>query len=280
VPGVCGRFVAVSSPALLAERFAVDELDVTDAEAHYNVAPRAMVAAVRERRGDSPRRVLSPLRWGLVPSWATDAAGGDRRINARAETVATKPAYRRAFERRRCIIPADGFYEWQKLEVPGARRARKQPYFVHRRDGEPLAFAGLWEVWKLPDGSPPVDGLAGDGASADGWLRTCTIVTTAANETLRPLHDRMPVVLPESAWDRWLDREVRDVAGLQGLLVPAPDDALEAYPVGRLVGNAANDGPELVRRVEPDEPAPDAPESGGSEPGTSEPGESELTLFS
>jgi putative SOS response-associated peptidase YedK len=269
---VCGRFVAVSSPALLAERFAVDEIDVADEEAHYNVAPRAVVAVVRERRreGEDPRRVLSPLRWGLVPSWATDASGGDRRINARAETVATKPAYRRAFERRRCIIPADGFYEWQKLEVPGARRPRKQPYFVHRRDGEPLAFAGLWEAWKVPDAGPPVDGV-----SADGWLRTCTIVTTVANDTLRPLHDRMPVVLPESTWDRWLDRDVRDVAGLGALLVPAPDDALEAYPVSPLVGNAGNDGPELVRRVEPDGPAP-----GASGPGTSGTGDPELTLFS
>jgi putative SOS response-associated peptidase YedK len=275
VPGVCGRFVAVSSPALLAERFAVDEIDVTDPEAHYNVAPRAEVRAVRERRGDGPRRVLSSLRWGLVPSWATDAAGGDRRINARAETVATKPAYRRAFERRRCIIPADGFYEWQKLEVPGARRPRKQPYFVHRRDGEPLAFAGLWEAWKVADGAAPVD-----GASADGWLRTCTIVTTAANDALRPLHDRMPVILPESSWDRWLDRETREVAGLQALLVPAPDDALEAYPVSPLVGNADNDGPELVRRIDPDATAPPPSESGASEPGEPEPGEPELTLFS
>jgi putative SOS response-associated peptidase YedK len=265
VLGVCGRFVAVSSPALLAERFAVDEIGVTDGDAHYNVAPRAVVSVVRERRAAGPRRVLSPLRWGLVPSWATDAGGGDRRINARAETVATKPAYRRAFERRRCIVPADGFYEWQKLDLPGARRRRTQPYFVHRRDGEPLAFAGLWEVWKVPDESPPVP-----GASSDGWLRTCTIVTTTANDALQPLHDRMPVILPESAWDRWLDRDFGDVAWLQALLVPVPDDELEAYPVSPLVGNADNDGPELVRRVDPGGSAPDAPESGGSE----------LTLFS
>jgi putative SOS response-associated peptidase YedK len=246
---VCGRFVAVSSPTLLAERFHVDEIGVTDEEAHYNVAPRAQVTVVRERGGDEPRRVLSPLRWGLVPSWAKDTAVGDRQINARAETVATKPAYRRAFERRRCIIPADGFYEWQKIEVPGTRKVHKQPYFVHRRDGELLAFAGLWEVWKVPDGAELVD-----GAGADGWLRTCTIVTTTANDQLRPLHDRMPVILPEPVWDRWLDRDERDTAALATLLVPVPDGVLEAYPVSTLVSRADNDGPELVRRIDPDDP--------------------------
>jgi putative SOS response-associated peptidase YedK len=251
---VCGRFVAVSSPALLAERFEVDEIGVADDEAHYNVAPRAVVAVVRERGGDEPRRALSPLRWGLVPSWAKDTAVGDRQINARSETLATKPAYRRAFERRRCIIPADGFYEWHKLEIPGSRKVRKQPYFVHRRDGEPLAFAGLWEVWKVPDGMPPVD-----GASDDGWLRTCTIVTTAANEMLRPLHERMPVILAEAAWDRWLDRDFRDTGALAPLLVAAPEDVLEAYPVSTLVSRADNDGPELVRRVDPDESFPSGP---------------------
>jgi putative SOS response-associated peptidase YedK len=276
VPCVCGRFVAVSSPALLAERFAVDEIGVTDDEAHYNVAPRAVVAAVRERGGEERRRALSPLRWGLVPSWAKDTAVGDRQINARAETLATKPAYRRAFERRRCIIPADGFYEWQKIAMPGSRRARKQPYFVHRGDGEPMAFAGLWEVWKVPDGSPPVD-----GAGADGRLRTCTIVTTSANDSLRPLHERMPVILPESVWDLWLDRDVRDTGALQTLLVPAPDGVLEAYPVSPLVGKADNDGPELVRPVDLAESAGDSPRPSGAggESGDSA-GDSALRLFS
>ncbi|HZP27980.1 MAG TPA: SOS response-associated peptidase [Acidimicrobiia bacterium] len=263
---MCGRFVAVSSPTLLAERFAVDEVAVADEEPHYNVAPRAVVAVVRERSGEAPRRVLSPLRWGLVPSWAKDLSVGDRQINARAETLATRPAYRRAFERRRCIIPADGFYEWQKIPVPGTTRVRRQPFFVHRRDGEPMAFAGLWEVWRLPDGTGPVD-----GADADGWLRTCTIVTTRANATLRPLHDRMPVLLPERAWDAWLDRERRDPAGLDRWLVPASDEELEAYPVGPLVSRADNDGPELVRRVELADPG-----DGGGDAA----GDSALTLFS
>jgi len=263
VPGVCGRFVAVSSPRLLAERFAVDEIgsEVED-DAHYNVAPRAVVKVVRERSGDHPRRMLSALRWGLVPSWADDPKIGDRQINARAETLASKPAYRRAFERRRCIVPADGFYEWEKLEVPGSRRVRREPWFVHRADGEPLAFAGLWEVWKVPDGVPPVD-----GADADGWLHTCTIVTTTANDRLRPLHDRMPVILPERAWDTWLDREVRGTRGLEELLVPATEDVLEIHRVGPLVSRADNDGPELVRPVDGDAAdAAEPPDSSREDP--------------
>jgi putative SOS response-associated peptidase YedK len=269
---MCGRFVAVSSPTLLAERFAVDEVALTDDGPHYNVAPRALVAVVRERAGEHRLRVLSRLRWGLVPSWADDPRIGDRQINARAETLATRPAFRRAFERRRCIVAADGFYEWQKIEVPGARRARRQPYFVHRRDGEPMAFAGLWEVWKVPESSEPVDG-AGD----DGWLRTCAIVTTRANDRLLALHDRMPVILPERAWDAWLDRENRDVDGLASVLGPAPDDWLDVYPVSTLVSRADNDGPELVRRLEPG--GADGTAGTGAEPGA-ESGEPGLTLFS
>jgi putative SOS response-associated peptidase YedK len=240
---------------------------VPDAEAHYNVAPRALVAVVRERTGEGPHRVLAPVRWGLVPSWAKDPSIGDRQINARSESLSDKPAFRRAFERRRCIVPADGFYEWQKIEVPGSKRVRKQPYFVHRRDGEPMAFAGLWEVWKAPQGAPwPA------GTDDGGWLRTCAIVTTRANDLLAPLHDRMPVMLAESVWDVWLDREVRAVDELQSFLVPAPDDWLDVYPVSTLVGNADNDGPELVRRIE----LTDAVSGGTGD----EAGESDLTLFS
>jgi putative SOS response-associated peptidase YedK len=231
VAGVCGRYVQASSPELLAERFDVDEVRIDEHEAHYNVAPRAEVPAIR-RRDD--RRVLSLLRWGLVPSWAQDPKIGDRLINARAEAIAEKPAYRRAFERRRCLIPADGFYEWQ----PVADRRRKQPMFVHRRDGEPMAFAGLWEVWREHED--------------DDWLRTCVIVTTEANDLLMPIHDRMPVVLPESAWETWLDPDA-DPDTLLRLLVPVPDDVVVVYPVSTLVNSADNDGPELVREIDPDD---------------------------
>jgi len=228
---MCGRYVEVSSPALLAERFHVTEVRPKALEPSYNVAPRAEVPVVADRHGE---RVLDVVRWGLVPFWAKDPKIGDRMINARAEKILTSNAFKRAFERKRCIVPADGFYEWEKLE---GKRA-KQPWFIRRRDGEPLAFAGLWEIWHDPgeaDDAPP--------------LRTCTIITTQPNELLAPIHDRMPVVLPESQWDRWLDVDNRDVARLQKLLVPLPAVELEAWRVSTLVNKADNNGPELLDRV-------------------------------
>jgi putative SOS response-associated peptidase YedK len=231
---VCGRYVEVSSPALLAERFQVTEVRWTELEPSYNVAPRADVPVVAERHGE---RVLDVVRWGLVPFWAKDPKIGDRMINARAESLLTSNAFKRPFERKRCIVPADGFYEWQKLE--GKRT--KQPWFIRRRDGEPLAFAGLWESWHDPnaaDDAPP--------------LRTCVIITTEPNELLAPIHDRMPVVLPESEWDTWLDVENHDVGALRKLLVPLPARELEAWEVSTLVNKADNNGPELLDRVPDD----------------------------
>jgi len=258
---VCGRFVTASSPALIADRFAVDEVDTTvapDPEPDYNVSPRRNVLVVREqaREEGKPQRVLSRLRWGLVPSWAKELKVGDRMINARAETVASKPAYRRAFANKRCLIPADGFYEWKAGAGSGAgsgaggasgkARPKKQPYFIHRKDGEPLAFAGLWEVWKVPDDSPDdVKGVGGD----DGWVRSCVIVTTTPNDLMAPIHNRMPVILPESAWEQWLDPDEHDVDALAKLLVPAANELLEAYPVSTSVNNTRNNGPELARAV-------------------------------
>lgn len=234
---MCGRFVQVSSPELLVEQFGVDEAPDPPLEGSYNVAPRDTVYAVRDRVvDDAKRRYLSELRWGLIPSWAKEAKVGDRMINARAETVTDAPAYKRAFERHRCLVPADGFYEWQP--VPTGKR--KQPMFVHRRDGRPLALAGLWSAWRDPS----------DGGA--DWLRTCVIVTTDANEMLRPIHDRMPVVLDERDWQEWLDPVAPDLEELQRLLVPAPEDLLVAYPVSTLVNKADNDGPELVERVDPE----------------------------
>jgi len=228
---MCGRYVSVSSPALLAERLHVDEIRTDDAEPDYNVTPRAEVPVVAETK--EHRRVLDRVRWGLVPSWAKDLSVGDRQINARADTVATKPAYRRAFERRRCLMPADGFYEWQA--VPG--RKQKQPYFIARADREPMVFAGLYEVWR--DRSDP---------EAE-WMRSCAIVTTAANEKLEPIHDRMPVVLAERDWAEWLDPEVRDTTTLARLLVPAPSEDFLCYPVSTLVNKPDNQGPELLDEV-------------------------------
>jgi len=246
---VCGRYIEVSSPTLLAEHFDVDEIVVPETpDADYNVAPRKDVLTVVQRGLDDPEtadaggiRVLEQMRWGLVPSWARDAKIGDRLINARAESLAEKPAFKTAFRKRRCIMPADGFYEWQRI---GGKR--KQPVFVHQRDGEPMAFAGLWEVWRdhsVPDAP---------------WLLSCAIVTTRANATMEPIHDRMPVMLAEDAWDTWLDVRVSARDALDPLLEPAPDAAIELWPVSSAVNNAASNGPELVERVEP-EPEPEPP---------------------
>lgn len=238
---MCGRFVSTTTPEQIAERFRVDESRVSDHSPDYNVAPRRDIFAVRDRptatEADDearPRRFLDLLRWGLVPSWAKDPGIGDRMINARAESVADKPAYRRAFAKRRCIIPADGFYEWR------AREGRaKEPMYIHRRDGELLAFAGLWEAWRDPDAS-----------SEDEWLRSCAIVTTAANELLAPVHDRMPVVLPESVWEPWLDPANHDMDALRSLLAPAPDEWFELYPVTTRVNRPQHNDPELLARVD------------------------------
>jgi putative SOS response-associated peptidase YedK len=219
---------------LLAERFHVDEVRIPELEQRFNVTPRSAVPIVAVSR---ERRTLDVVRWGLVPSWAKDLSIGDRLINARAESIATKPAYKRAFARRRCIIPADGFYEWRAV----AGRKQKQPYFIFRRDREPLAFAGLWEVWHDPD-DPDAE-----------RVRSCVIVTTRANRLLEPVHDRMPVVLPEESWDSWLDPANHDTDALVALLVPAPDDLLDLYAVRTLVNRPANDGRELLEPAPPDE---------------------------
>lgn len=216
---MCGRFVAGSPPLLLAEHFGVDEIRVDDVPPSWNVAPTDRVLAIAEHAG---RRLLGSFRWGLVPSWAKDDAGGARMINARAETLGEKPAFREAFARRRCIVPADGFYEW-RLTTGG----RKQPVLIAHADRTPLALAGLWEVWRDPT----------DGART---LKTCTIVTTAANATLSGLHDRMPVVLPSSAWATWLDPAEHDLGLLGSLLVPAPDDALDLHDASLRVNDVRN----------------------------------------
>jgi putative SOS response-associated peptidase YedK len=227
---VCGRYVSVSSPSLLATHFGAEEVRTEDVEANYNVTPRAEVPIVAVSRGV---RVLDRVRWGLVPFWAKDLSIGDKLINARAETVATKPAYRRAFERRRCIIPADGFYEWRAEE--GSKQ--RQPFFIRRRDGEPLAFAGVWEAWYDPNVDAPTR------------LRSCAIVTTIANEELAPLHHRMPVVLSAPVWGEWLDPRRNDVASAQRLCAPLPDGELVFHPVSKLVNKPDNNGPELLDEV-------------------------------
>lgn len=218
---MCGRFALLILGNSVAEIFGAPA--PRDAAPRHNIAPSQAVLAVRAAQGGRSREVAA-LRWGLVPPWAKDPSIGDRLINARAETVAQKPAFRNAFRRRRCLIPASGFYEWKRTG------GRKQPYFVRRRDGELLAFAGLWERWE-PEGAPP--------------LETCAIVTTQANELLEPVHDRMPVILDPPGREAWLDPEAAP-GRLSDLLVPCPPGDLEAYPVAPLVNNPRIDDPRLV----------------------------------
>ena len=227
-------------PAALTDFFGVAEVRSAPEGPDYNVTPRREVVVVAESGGV---RVLDRVRWGLVPPWADDPGIGDRMINARAETVATSNAYRRAFTRRRCIVAADGFYEWKRIGGPPSR-PRKQPWYFRRADGAPLAFAGLWESWR--------DRSAGPDAPR---LRTCTIITTDADAVVRPVHERMPALLAADAWDAWLDPDNDDTEGLRGLLGVGHDGALEAWPVGRDVNSPANNAAGLI------EPVPEETES-------------------
>ena len=168
------------------------------------------------------------MRWGLIPFWAKNRSIGSRMINARAETVVDKPSFRDAFRRRRCLVLADGFYEWQRTG------SGKRPMRVALRSGEPFAFAGIWSMWKDPE---------------DNSIPTCAIITTSANELLRPIHHRMPVILPREMEGFWLDRSIQDPGALRSVLTPYPDDAMEAYEVSTLVNSVANDAPELITHV-------------------------------
>lgn len=229
---MCGRFVAASPPEEIARYFGADLAPAAaDVGPNYNVAPTSDVVVVYH---DGTTRLLDAFHWGLVPGWAKDLSIGNRMINARAETVATKGAFKRSLVHRRCVVPVDGFYEWAK--VPG--RKVKQPYFIHRADGGPLAFAGLWAEWRGELGGEAV------------VVRSTSIITTAANETMAPVHDRMPAILDRDAADRWLDPSVVDVAALQPLLVPAPPTLLLLRPVSTAVNNVRNKGPELVAETE------------------------------
>lgn len=218
----------------------------------WNVAPTDPVTVVLQREDG---RSVERHRWGLVPSWAKSVREGARHINARAETVADSAAFRTSFRKRRCIIPADGFYEWQHTG-----EKRKQPWFLGPHDEQALlAMAGLWSVWK-----DPTTGL---------WVLSATVITTDANDDVGQLHDRMPVLLPREAWSTWLDPQEQDAALLGSLLVPAPDGVLEMHPVSRRVNDVREDGPELVARVEDetaDQVAPRAaqPRADGPEQGT------------
>lgn len=241
---MCGRFVSSSNPDELAAYFGVDAVAEAVLEPNYNVAPTQDVYAVVEDVVDDepPTRHLDAFFWGLIPSWAKEAKIGSRMINARAETLAEKNAYKPSFSKRRCLIPADGFYEWKKLDHAveiGRKKIAKQPMYITRSDHRPLAFAGLWSVW-----------LGADKKQEP--LRSCTIITTTPNDTMAPIHDRMPVILPESAWASWLDPDNHDLEALSTLLVPAADDLLAVTPVSTEVNNVRNNGVQLIERTEVD----------------------------
>lgn len=221
---MCGRFVSASPAPEVAAYFGAGLDAGIGLEPSYNVAPTNDVYAVLVADG---QRMLATLRWGLIPPWASDAKIGNRMINARSETVADSKAYRRPFRARRCIVAADGFYEW--MPVPGERY--KQPVYIHRVDGEPLAFAGLWERWQRPEGDP---------------VRSTTIITGPANDRIAEVHDRMPIVLPPSAWEPWLDPDFDDAAALGDLLVPAPSQLFTIHPVSREVNNPRRKGAHLI----------------------------------
>jgi putative SOS response-associated peptidase YedK len=234
-------------------------------EPRYNIAPSQEILVVSNRE-ENGHLLAEPMKWGLVPFWAKDPAIGNKMINARAETIATKPAFRKSLERRRCIIPADGFYEWQTCDWgseeeshgsgggeespepakkrPAKKPAPKIPMYIHMKDGHPFAFAGLWETWQDPDGK---------------LLKTCTIITTHANDILKPIHNRMPVILPPEAVLDWLDPHDRPAEELLPWLKPYPAEEMEAYPVSRGVNNVKNDSPDFIRKApQAEPPAPHA----------------------
>src|SRR5579864_1410229 len=261
---MCGRYASARKRIELLEEFRVERDRVAESlQPDYNVAPTKQVYAVLTRgtRGSQAEpeappdvaRELRVVRWGLVPYWAKDPKIGGRLINARAETVDSKPAFRQAFKRRRCLLPADGYYEWQlpdgrESDSPGGK-APKQPYYIFREDGGPLAFAGLYELWHDND-------LPDDHERA--WLWTAVIITTSAPDDLGKIHDRMPMVIQPDRWQEWLDPAASDPADLMALLAPAASAGLTSYPVSRAVNSVRNTGPEHIERVESSLPCPDS----------------------
>ena len=220
---MCGRFTLTVDPAELKAAF--QEITFPEKYApRYNVAPSQAVLAIP----NDAKNAADFLVWGLIPSWAKDPSIGNRLINARGETLAEKPAFRGAYKYKRCLIPADGFYEWKSQ--PGTKT--KIPHFIHLKDGKPFAFAGLWDEWQAADGSP---------------LRSCTIITTSPNSLMASIHDRMPVILAAEDYAEWLDPAPRTPDSLQHLIAPYPADLMEAYPVSVLVNSPSNDRADLIQ---------------------------------
>lgn len=227
---MCGRFVLMTVGRDIAEHFQLSE--EPELEPRYNIAPTQIVPVVR-LDAETARRELRLVKWGLIPFWAKDPSIGSRLINARAESAAGKPAFRTAFKHRRCLVPADGFYEWKRVEK------KKRPYFFGSADKRPLAFAGLWECWEGPDGEV---------------IESCTVLTTDSNELLQPIHDRMPVILKVEDYDLWLDPAVKKPELLQHLLKPYPSEEMTGHPVTSKVNKTAYESPDCIKPADVDGP--------------------------
>jgi len=240
---MCARYTLRTGAQSIKDLFSLDE--VPEMPARFNVAPTQEIPAITESR--EGERAMRMLRWGLIPHWAKDMSIGHTLINAKSETLAEKPAFRTAFERRRCLIPADGFFEWKEIPAEGAQpdlfgespkgkgtKTRKQPYYITQKNELPFAFAGLWERWNDPAGHV---------------VDSCTIITTQPNELVSQLHDRMPVILNPADFDEWLDRDEHDTAKLKGLLRPFPSDQMMMQPVNPVVGNPRIDTEECIEPI-------------------------------
>lgn len=222
---MCGRFTQTASPAVIAKLFGLEEPPLF--KPRYNIAPTQPVAAIRIHP-DTTKRKCVMLRWGLIPSWAKDLRIGNQCINAKSETVAEKPAFRPSFVKRRCLVIADGFYEWQQLAT------HKQPMWIGLRDRQPFAFAGLWARWEPPEATS---------------VESCTIITTEPNDLLAPIHNRMPVILDPTTYEQWLDPSFKNTEYLKAFLRPFPADQMQAYPVSTVVNSPSHDVPQCLEPV-------------------------------
>ncbi|HEX8195908.1 MAG TPA: SOS response-associated peptidase [Pyrinomonadaceae bacterium] len=226
---MCGRFSLGATDAEILAEFKAAREQAEEHQKRFNIAPSQIIAAVRQIESE---RILSSLKWGLIPGWAKSADIGNKMINARAETISEKPSYKNAFRSRRCLIPTSGFYEWQKTGDKGA----KQPFYFYLKDKSVFGFAGLWESW--------TDKETGEE------IESCTIITTEANEVLKPVHDRMPVIIKPEDYELWVDEKVKDTEKLEKLLAPYPADEMSAHPVSRQVNSPSFDDEELIKRAE------------------------------
>lgn len=221
---MCGRFALTVSPENISKYFHVE--DVTEEIHQYNIAPGQLIKSIIQTPND--KRKITSMKWGLIPSWTKDPSKGVKTINARAETVHTKPSFRNAIRYRRCIIPASGFYEWEKVEK------RKVPYYIHLKSNEPIGFAGLWDKWKGNNGSV---------------IESCTILTTSSNNLLKPIHDRMPVIIHPNEYELWLDREMNEPDKLKSIFQPYPSEMLTLYRISNLVNKTDYDKDDCIKPV-------------------------------